>query len=81
MCTNSCFQWRKRHYHSWKAAFHVCIDNAPATGEDKLLQLRQYLSGEALKVIDSLGHSATAYKAAKERLERKFGGARSVPPD
>ena len=37
---------------------------------------RQYLSGEALKVIDSLGHSATAYEAAKESLERKFGGKR-----
>ena len=40
------------------------------------MQLRQYLSGEALKVIDSLGHSAAAYEAAKDRLERKFGGKR-----
>ena len=31
---------------------------------------------EALKVIDSLGHSAAAYEAAKDRLERKFGGKR-----
>ena len=70
-----------RHYHSWEAAFLVCIDKTPATGEYKLLQVRQYLSGKALKVIDNLGHSATAYEAAKERLERKFGRARSVPPD
>ncbi|MCG7878315.1 MAG: DUF1759 domain-containing protein [Candidatus Thiodiazotropha endolucinida] len=70
------FTGEKRHYQSWKAAFLACIDSAPATGEYKLLQLRQYLSGEALKVIDSLGHSATAYEAAKERLERKFGGRR-----
>ena len=27
-------------------------------------------------MIDSLGHSATAYEAAKDRLERKFGGRR-----
>ena len=27
-------------------------------------------------VIESLDHSATAYEAAKERLERKFGGRR-----
>ena len=27
-------------------------------------------------MIESLGHSATAYEAAKERLERKFGGRR-----
>ena len=54
----------------------ACIDKAPATPEYKLLQLRQYLSGEALKTIESLGHSGYAYEAAKERLERKFGGKR-----
>ena len=58
------------------AAFLACIDSAPATGEYKLLQLRQNLSGDALKVIENLGHSATAYEAAKERLERKYGGKR-----
>ena len=47
-----------------------------ATPEYKLLQLRQYLSGEALKVVEPLGHSAGAYKTAKKRLERKFGGKR-----
>lgn len=70
------FSGDKRSYQSWKAAFLACIDSAPATGEYKLLQLRQYLSGEALKVIENLGHSATAYEAAKERLERKYGGRR-----
>ena len=54
----------------------ACIDKAPATAEYKLLQLRQCLSGEALKVIESLGHSAAAYEAGKDRLERKFGGQR-----
>ena len=29
-----------------------------------------------LKVVEPLGHSAAAYEAAKERLERKFGGKR-----
>ena len=70
------FSGDKRSYHSWKAAFLSCIDSAPATGEYKLLQLRQYLSGEALKTIENLGHSGAAYEAAKERLERKFGGMR-----
>lgn len=70
------FTGDKRQYQSWKAAFLACIDSAPATGEYKLLQLRQYLSGDALKVIENLGHSATAYEAAKERLERKYGGKR-----
>ena len=59
-----------------KASFLACIDSAPATAEYKLLQLRQYVSGEALKVIDSLGHSATAYEAAKSRSDRKYGGKR-----
>lgn len=70
------FSGDKRTYQSWKAAFLACIDNIPATGEYKLLQLRQYLSGEALKVIKNLGHSSTAYEASKERLERKYGGRR-----
>ena len=40
------------------------------------LQLRQCLAGEALRAIEGLGHSATAYHTAKERLDRKFGGQR-----
>ena len=70
------FSGDKRTYSNWKAAFLACVDQAPATPEYKLLQLRQCLAGEALKTIESLGHSAAAYQAAKERLERKFGGQR-----
>ncbi|CAG2212808.1 unnamed protein product [Mytilus edulis] len=66
----------KRNYQSWKAAFLACIDQAPATKEYKLLQLRQYVEGEALQVIENLEHSAVAYDAATERLERKYGGQR-----
>ena len=50
----------------------ACIDRAPATAKYKLLQLRQCPSGEALKAIESLGYSPTAYEAAKERLERSL---------
>ena len=57
-----------------KAAFTACVDNAPATAEYKLLQLRLCLSGEALKTIENLDHSATTYHTTKEKLERKFGG-------
>ena len=53
-----------------------CADQAPAKTEYNLLQLRQCLAGEALKAIKSLGHSATAYQTAKERLDCKFGGQR-----
>lgn len=70
------FSGDKRKYETWKAAFFACIDRASSTPEYKLLQLRQYLSGEALKCVDNLGHSAASYQAAKERLERKYGGKR-----
>ena len=70
------FSGDKRTYENWKAAFLACIDQAPAIAEYKLLQLRQYLSGEALKSIENLGHSSTAYEAAKSRLERKYDGTR-----
>ena len=70
------FSGDKRNYPRWKAAFQACIDNAPVTPEYKMLQLRQYVSGEALKVIENLGHSSFAYEAAKDRLERKYGGKR-----
>ena len=52
------------------------MDQTPATPECKLLQLKQYLSGEALKVMENLGHFGFAYEAAKERLEWKYGGQR-----
>ena len=70
------FSGDKRKYESWKAAFLACVDRAPATDEFKMLQLKQCLAGEALCAIEHLGHSAAAYDAAKERLERKFGGKR-----
>eukprot|EP00795_Rhopilema_esculentum_P002346 gene2346-17983_t len=70
------FSGDKRKYENWKAAFLACIDRAPATPEYKLLQLRQYLSGVALEAIENLGFSGAAYEAAKDRLERKFGGKR-----
>ena len=70
------FSGDKRYYRNWKAAFMACVDSAPCTGEYKLLQLRQCLSGEALNVIESLGYSTAAYEAAKERLERRYGGKR-----
>ena len=66
----------RQKYQYWKAAFLACVDQAPPTAEYKLLQLKQCLAGEVLKAIEGLGHSVAAYKAAKERLERKFGGQR-----
>ena len=62
----------KMSNRNWKAAFMACVDTAPSTGEYKLLQLRQCLSGEALNVIKSLGHSASAYEAAKEPSRQRL---------
>ena len=59
------FNGDKKTYEGWETA----IDQAPSTPEYKLLQLRQHLSGEALRAVETLRHSAAAYKAAKERLE------------
>ena len=70
------FTGDKKKYQHWKVAFLACVDQAPATAEYKLLQWKQCLAGEALKAIEGLGHSAAAYQATKERLERKFGGQR-----
>lgn len=36
----------------------------------------QFLSDEALKMIENLGQSTSATEAAKERLERKYGDKR-----
>ena len=55
------FSGDKRTCQSCKAAFLACFDSVPAIGEYKLLQLRQYFSGEALKLIENLGHLAIAY--------------------
>ena len=70
------FSGDKRSYPSWKAAFMACVDSAPITQEYKMLQLRQYVSEEALIAIENLGYSPAAYEAAKDRLERKYGGKR-----
>ena len=67
-----------KHYQSWKSAFVACIDKAPATPEFKLLQLRQCLQEEPLRVAEKLGHSPVAYEAAKKCLERKYGGERRL---
>ena len=58
------FNGDKSNYEIWKAAFTACVDNAPVTPEYKFLQLRECLSGEALRTIQNLGHSAAAYEAA-----------------
>ncbi len=67
------FSGKVQMYDGWRAAFLACIDSAPATNEYKLLQLRQYLSGEAAQLISKLGHSSSAYNIALVKIDRKYG--------
>ena len=70
------FSGDKRTSEQWKATFMACVDSAHVSPTMKLLQLRQYLSVEALKFIERLGYAADSYMTAMQRLERKFGGTR-----
>ena len=70
------FNGDKTKYESWIAAFSACIDNAPAAPECKLLQKKQYLTGEPLQAAGCFGFSPSAYDAAKDLLERKYGVCR-----
>ena len=54
----------------------ACVNRTSVTQENKMLQLRQYVSGEAFIAIENLGYSPAAYEAAKDRLEGKYGGKR-----
>ena len=53
------FSGNKKGYEAWKAAFYACVDHARASPEYKLLRLHECLQGEALKVIESLGHCSS----------------------
>jgi len=70
------FFGQKKIYETWTAAFYSCVDRTNASPEYKLLRLHECLQGEALKVIEHLGHSVAVYEAAKSRLEHKYGGKR-----
>ncbi|XP_065186610.1 uncharacterized protein LOC135817366 [Sycon ciliatum] len=70
------FAGDKRSFEAWWAAFSACVDKSPVSPECKMLRLRQYLSGEPLRTIKSLGYTAASYEAAKDMLTRKYGGER-----
>ena len=75
------FNGDKRLYEGWKTAFMACVDKAPATQEYKLLQLRQYLSGEELKVVEPLGQTETFETTPVEvQLERLDGNVKTTVP-
>ena len=52
------FSVNRKTYENWKVVFKASIGVAPLTADYKLLQLRKYLSGEALKSIEGLGFAS-----------------------
>ena len=63
------FSGDKRCYGCWRVAFTACDDTDPPTAEYKLLHLKKYLSGVAMKAVESLDRSAEAYETEKSPLE------------
>ena len=72
------FSGDKATYPGWRAAFYQCIDEAQVSQEYKLLHLKQCLTGEPLRLVERMGHSAAAYTTAKAKLDQKYGGKRRL---
>jgi len=72
------FNGDKYKYFSWLAAFKACIGSSNFSPEYKLLQLRQYLRGEALSYVEGFNFSASGYEAAMRKLDDKYGGERRL---
>ena len=68
------FSGQKTMYDSWLTAFRICVDQPPLSPELKLLQLRQYLSGQPIAIIETYGFSAEAHAAALDHHDKKYGG-------
>ena len=64
----------KKEYQSWWAAFSSCVDETNLSAQFKMLRLESCLEGEAAETVKGLGYSDHAYKAAKARLNQKYGG-------
>ena len=63
-------------YSNWWAAFSSCVDETSSSPQFKMLRLESCLEGEAAETVRGLGYSSETYKAAKTRLNRKYGGNR-----
>ena len=70
------FSGDKMKYSAWWAAFSSCVDETSLSPQFKMLRLEGCLEGEAAATVRGLGYSSEAYKAAKARLNRKYGGNR-----
>ncbi|XP_014679430.1 PREDICTED: uncharacterized protein LOC106819298, partial [Priapulus caudatus] len=72
------FRGDKQDYPIFRDAFYQCVDKASCGPSFKMLQLRQYLGGDASKTIEGFPASEAGYEAAKRRLEERYGGERRI---
>ena len=70
------FSGNKMDFQCWNAAFTSYVDMTSLSLQFKMLRLEACLAGEAANTLKGLGYSLEAYKAAKARLFRKYGGSR-----
>ena len=70
------FLGNKMDFQCWNATFTSYVDMTSLSLQFKMLRLEACLAGEAANTLKGLGYSLEAYKAAKARLFRKYGGSR-----
>ena len=68
------FAGEPNRYEDWRATFDafVSIENVP--GKFKMMQLKNCLAGDALKLADRYRPSDNGFSKAMDELERKYGG-------
>ena len=65
-------------YRSWKADFQIAIDNFPVSAGEKMLRLRDVLSGEPKSLIDDLqAYTQSHYDEALRRLRARIRDRRA----
>ena len=70
------FNGNKKEYRLFRDAFDECIAKSSLSPAYKMLQLRQYLAGDAKKTIEGLPATELGFKTALDKLDRKYGGER-----
>ena len=68
------FSRNKTEFQHWNATFTSCVDAPAMSAQFKMLRLEVCLADEALETIKGYGYSEAAYKVAKSRLLRNYGG-------
>jgi hypothetical protein len=70
------FNGNKKEYRLFRDAFHECIGKSSLSPAYEMLQLGQYLGGEAREAIEGLPASELGFQTALDKFERKYGGER-----